>query len=350
MRILVIRRDNIGDLVCTTPLFAALRARYPQAHIAALVNSYNAAVLDGNPDIDVVHSYTKLKHRLSRESRLGIVLARLRTLLRLRKERYDYIVLAKSGFDRQGLSHARNLKHRHIVGFTKPGEPAARFITVPVADMAYSDVHEVEVLKHLALALDAPNAEGPLRVYPSRPRMDAWRARLPPLAKRGERRWIAAHISSREPSRLWPVAKWIELLRRLTAEKNTGVVLMWAPGPANDPRHPGDDERAAAILAQVDAAKVLPAPTTELADLIAVLGLCDAFIGADGGAMHLAAACSLPTVALFENLEDKKRHWHPWRVPYEMVFPATRDVPDFAVEEVFGAWQRLSLAQSRIDS
>jgi len=26
-RILVIRRDNIGDLVCTTPLLAALRTR-----------------------------------------------------------------------------------------------------------------------------------------------------------------------------------------------------------------------------------------------------------------------------------------------------------------------------------
>jgi ADP-heptose:LPS heptosyltransferase len=60
MRILVIRRDNIGHLVCTTPLFAALRARHPQAHIAALVNSNNAAVLAGNPDVDEVHSYTKL--------------------------------------------------------------------------------------------------------------------------------------------------------------------------------------------------------------------------------------------------------------------------------------------------
>jgi ADP-heptose:LPS heptosyltransferase len=60
MRILVIRRDNIGGLVCRTPLFAALRARYSQAHIAALVNSYNAAVLDGNPHVDAA---TLSQHR-----------------------------------------------------------------------------------------------------------------------------------------------------------------------------------------------------------------------------------------------------------------------------------------------
>jgi heptosyltransferase-3 len=140
MRILVIRRDNIGDLVCTTPLFAALRARYPKAHIAALVNSYNAAVLEGNPHIDVVHSYTKLKHRLPGESRLGILLARLRMLARLRHEPFDHVVLGKGGFDRQGLSLARQLRRRHVVGFAEPGEPAIRSITIPVPAVPYRDL------------------------------------------------------------------------------------------------------------------------------------------------------------------------------------------------------------------
>jgi ADP-heptose:LPS heptosyltransferase len=341
VRILVIRRDNIGDLVCTTPLFAALRARYPQAHIAALVYSYNGAVLDGNPSIDEVHTYTKLKHRLPGASRLGILRARLRMLMRLRREPFDYIVLAKAGFDRQGLIQARQLKRRNIVGFTKPDEPASRLITIAVPGMDYSYTHEVEIMKRLAGAMDAHDAGGPLRVYPDPGRMQAWRSRLPALAERAGRRWIAAHISAREPSRRWPAERWIELLRRLTADRRTGAVLIWAPGSADDPRHPGDDEKATAIMAKVDGAKVLRAPTLELADLIAVLGLCDAFIGADGGAMHLAAASGLPCVALFENLEDKKRHWHPWRVPHEMVYPSTWDIADIGVEQVIQASQRL---------
>ena len=55
-RILVIRRDNIGDLVCTLPLFRALRRQLPEAHLAALVTSYTAAVLDGNPDLDAIYA------------------------------------------------------------------------------------------------------------------------------------------------------------------------------------------------------------------------------------------------------------------------------------------------------
>ena len=104
MRILVIRRDNIGDLVCTTPLLAALRARHPGAHIAALVNSYNAGVLEGNPDVDAIYSYTKLKHRAGGESWWSVLVHRYRMIAALRRAGFDYVLLGKSTFDRHGLA------------------------------------------------------------------------------------------------------------------------------------------------------------------------------------------------------------------------------------------------------
>ncbi len=341
VRILVIRRDNIGDLVCTTPLFAGLRARYPDAYIAALVNSYNAEVLDNNPHVDAVHSYTKLKHRRPGESRLAILLERVRLLARLRRERFDYVVLAKAGFDRQGLSLARQLRRQHIVGFADPCKRAARLFSIPVPVQAYSELHEVQVLNILAAAMDSHDAEGPLRIYPSQARMDAWRARLPQL-RAEDRVWVAVHVSAREPGRRWAVPNWVELARRLVATGSIGVVLLWAPGPAGDPRHPGDDDKAAEILASVgNSSNMLAAPTSSLADLSAVLALCDAFIGADGGAMHLAAGVGLPMVALFENRDDKKKRWHPWRVPYELIAPSTLDIADITVEQLLLGWQRL---------
>jgi heptosyltransferase III len=82
--------------------------------------------------------------------------------------------------------------------------------------------------------------------------------------------------------------------------------------------------------------------TETLEALAAVLSWCRAFVGADGGAMHVAARLGLPVVALFENLLYKKHHWHPWRVPYEMVCPDTRDIADIPVERVGEAWLRLA--------
>lgn len=336
MRILVIRRDNIGDLVCTTPLFAALRARYPGAYIAALVNSYNAAVLDGNPDLDAVHVYTKLKHRLPGKSRLGILAGRLRMLAQLRRESFDHIVLAKSGFDAHGLSLARQLKRKNVIGFAPPsGNPPAA-LTTPVAAPS-GQRHEVEVMHLLGAALDVRGPPGPLRVSPSRERVDAWRKRIPALQS-ADRACVALHISAREASRVWETDRWIELARKMAASQKVDLLLLWSPGQADDPRHPGDDAKAAAIQRAVS---IVAARTDNLADLIAVLSLCRAFVGADGGAMHIAAGLGLPMVALFENLESKKRRWYPWRVPYELVAPQTRDIADITISQVTEAWQRL---------
>ena len=74
-RILIIRRDNIGDLACTTPLLEGLRAQLPGAWLGALVTTYNAEVLAGNRALDEVFVYEKLKHRT------GGILSHLRSRL-----------------------------------------------------------------------------------------------------------------------------------------------------------------------------------------------------------------------------------------------------------------------------
>lgn len=54
-KILFIRRDNIGDLICTTPAIHTVRKEYPDAKIGILVNSYNADAIINNPDIDEIY-------------------------------------------------------------------------------------------------------------------------------------------------------------------------------------------------------------------------------------------------------------------------------------------------------
>lgn len=342
LRILVVRRDNIGDLVCATPMLAALRNRHPDAHIAALVNSYNAGVLSGNPAVDAVHAYTKLKHLDPGQTWTGAVLARLKLYAALRKPPFDYVILGKSGFDKYGLAFARRVRPRNIVGFAPAEERGAKAITLPVAPAAYNELHEAEVMMKLVAPLGVTEPPGPLRVYASEQEIARWRSRFPQLARR-ERPWIALHVSAREPGRLWPAEHWVQLAKILTREHGAGLVLLWSPGAPDNPRHPGDDAKAAAIAQALGKETALVDPRTErLEELTAVLALCDGFIGADGGALHIAAGLGLPMVALFENNPYKKKHWYPWQVPFEMVSPRTQQIRDIPVEDVAQAWTRLA--------
>ena len=52
--IFVLRNNDIGDLLAVTPLFEALKRRYPRAKIIAGVGSWNLDVLKSNPFVDEV--------------------------------------------------------------------------------------------------------------------------------------------------------------------------------------------------------------------------------------------------------------------------------------------------------
>src|SRR5258706_2408544 len=109
--ILIVRRDNVGDLVCTTPLIDGLRALHPRAWIGALVNTYNEGVLAGNPALDAVFAYEKLKHR--RTGLLRNVFDTVKTLARLRIARLDYALVPLG--TPQALKLAASLKPERVI-------------------------------------------------------------------------------------------------------------------------------------------------------------------------------------------------------------------------------------------
>jgi heptosyltransferase III len=342
-RVLVVRRDNIGDLVCTTPLIDALRGALPAAHIAALVNSYNAEVLARNPALDAVHAYTKLKHRAPGSSALAPLLARVGLIRRLRRERFDLAILARSGFDRHGLNFVRLLGIPRVIGFA-PADGTPRGITDPLPVPDNARLHEVEAVWKLLGPLGIKAVPGPLRVFPDPSQVASWRERV----SSGGTAIVAVHVSAREATRQLSAEKWIAFLQELRAAlPATKVALFWSPGAEDDPRHPGDDTKARRILDACTSLGVIPCPTATLDDLMAGLASCSAFVGADGGAMHVAVACGLPTVGLFENAPFKLAHWYPWQVKHEIVASPTFAIRDTTPAAITAACLDL-LAQAKV--
>ena len=95
MKILVIKFRNIGDVLLTTPLFDALADLHPNATIDAAVNEGTEAMLQGHPAIRKLHVYRRntLRH-LPPHLR---VLAELRFVISIRRERYDMVINTTKG-------------------------------------------------------------------------------------------------------------------------------------------------------------------------------------------------------------------------------------------------------------
>jgi heptosyltransferase-3 len=331
LKILLIRRDNIGDLVCTTPLIGALRRHHPRAHVAALVNTYNRQVLEGHPDLDAVYAYVKAKHRLAGQSRASVYWDKLMLVRELRAQRFDYVLLASPHPGASALRMARWIAPAHIAGYAEP----TGLVDLALPHDASDSMHEVEDVFRLAQLFGIEGAPGKLSMAVD---ADA-RARASAAlgARDPERKLIAVHISARKPSQRWPAERYAKLMQALGGEAD--FLLLWSPGAADHPQHPGDDAKAQAIM---DAAGKLPLiayPTHELKDLAAALSLADYVICSDGGAMHIAAALAKPILCFFGDSDATR--WHPWGVPYRLLQPDSRDAADISPAAALEAFREL---------
>lgn len=327
--ILIVRRDNIGDLLCTTPMIAELRRLYPEARIDILVNSYNAPVLEGNPHLDHVFAYTKAKHGGSHRSRWVLYWEKLKLFLNLRQYRYNMLFLPGG----QGEKQRRSLSFWLGIRDVRLEQPAKQL----------SGLHEVERCWSI-LGEDASNRKpGPMFLQPQEVvKNQLLETRLLPLGFKTDRPTMAIHISARKVAQRWPAHLFIALIRQLAVkDPSMQFMLFWSPGAQNNPLHPGDDEKAKEIMAAVDDLPVFPCETGELKALIAGLSCCEFLVCSDGGGMHIGAALGLKIVCLFGNSDTTR--WHPWGGPFQLIHAPDEDVTNVSVEEVLTALSRLPI-------
>lgn len=332
-RILIIQRENIGDLVCATPLMRTLRSQHPHAYIAAYVNSYNAPVLQGNDDLNEVFFYSKAKHLSAGQSAVDALFKRISTIFKLATKRFDTVILAEPEYSRGLVRFAAMLtfgvSNKQIIGFASgQGDATSLHQHLPQNNALCTAefVHGLQAL--VGAKVDAP----PCRVVAAQPQN-----------KLAGTTQVALHISARKPSQRWSADNFVALAKQLNSTTNIEFLLFWSPGAADNPHHPGDDEKAAQILAALENTtppiQIKPVPTAALRDLIDALNAADILICADGGAMHIAAGLGKPIVCLFGKSDAQR--WRPWGVRYALLQKPSLDVADISVVEVAAAFATL---------
>jgi len=152
---------------------------------------------------------------------------------------------------------------------------------------------------------------------------------------------VAVHISARQQIRRWPAERYAALINELV--RSGPVMLLWSPGAADDPRHPGDDTLAGDFPEMGNLFKV---ETPDVSTLVAALSLADRVVCPDGGAMHIAAALGKPIVALWA--DSPVERWRPWQVPHRVVRPPSKDLADLPLAAVLDAYAELVSGAGRV--
>jgi heptosyltransferase-3 len=331
-KILFIRRDNIGDLICTTPAIHAARMKYPKSKIGILVNTYNADVIKNNPDIDEIYIYEKAKHSPDK-SKMSVWLSNLKVLRKIRKENYDVAIGCGSYSPRlERYTFITGAKKR--IGYIKNSMKKSKFYTTPMYEQEKL-LHEVEKTYYLLtpLGISSDNSLPPLKIYPSIDELNKFKNFIETKNFIKEKYLVAFHISSRRPENRWPAEKFIELGNLIAKNiQNAQILLLWSPGSEKNPYHPGDDEKAEIIKNNLRAT-TFAYKTENLKELIAALSICNLLVCCDGGAMHIGTALDKPIIALWGSSDADR--WKPWSNKHIVLQGKDKKASNVNVEEVF---------------
>jgi len=316
-RILVIRIDFLGDMVCTTPFLHALKQRWPQAELHVLANKVNRAVLERNPDVAAVHTYVYSKQceRNDRPGKVNALLDRLRLVLRLRRLAFDLVIVPNGGVHKNSIQFARQLRAKAY----RWHDAATEFDDRKAEHAAHRPMRH-EALSGFALMPElAPVAPDALRVrvYPDAALQGKWEAELAP--KRRPR--VGLFVCNKAEQRRWSPQKWHRLAEAM-AERADVLIF-------RDPCDPHAFESFAP-----GSARVLSPPT--VGDLIAAMSMLDLVVSADSAPVHLASALGVPVVAMFEDRPEKYLRWYPLGVPH-VLLRAGPKVDDISAAQVVAA-------------
>jgi heptosyltransferase-2 len=156
-------------------------------------------------------------------------------------------------------------------------------LTDPVEPTALRALHRIDAYK-LLLGQDSSGGPRAQRLTPAPAAVERWRGRLPA----GGGPVVGFVPGSNAPARRWPVERFVEVAAWL-GTRGARVVVMGSAKEAD----------LTARVASGLAGTLDAGGRTDVADLAALLSLCDLVVTNDTGAMHLAGAVGTPTVSLW---------------------------------------------------
>src|SRR6266446_2849643 len=310
--ILLVRLDNLGDVLLTTPAFHAVKTSLPSARLTLLTSPMGAQVGLLDPDIDEVIIYQapwmdpwhKLPQDSQREQQM---------IATIRERRFDGAIIftsfRQSPLPAAYLCYLADIPLRVAASIDGPGSLLTTRHKHPERMM-----HEVERGLDLvsAIGLQTGDLDLVLQV-PEEARLQlAQRLSAEGIGSRHP--LIVVHPGCSMPARTYPWEMYAQVVDLLVQQLGAVVALTGAK----------DEEALVERVLhelQPETRKVTFAFAGKLPfpEFCALIETADVTITNNTGPMHISAALKTPVVALFA-LTNPPEQWGPWHVAHRQLY------------------------------
>jgi heptosyltransferase-2 len=283
-RILVRATNWVGDAVMSLPALRALRQRFHGAHIAILAKPWVADLYRREPFCDELIPYTAQG-----------AAAKFRAARALRAQAFDCAILLQNAFEAAALAYLAAIPER--IGYARDGRSLLLTRAVPVPSPGEIPRHErfyyLELLRRCGILDRLPDSAA-IRLESSAEARAAGVERFRALGFAGPLVGVSPGAAYGSAKR-WLPERFAQAADRVAAELGASVAIFGSQ----------DERELCAAVASAIAAPVKNfAGATTLAEFIDLAAACRVYLTNDSGAMHIASALGIPTVAIFGATDD----------------------------------------------
>ena len=276
-KILVRATNWVGDAVMSLPALRALREKFPDAEIVILAKPWVADLYGREPFCDRLIPYSAddlaSKWRIARE---------------LRGERFDCAILLQNAFEAAAIAFLAGIPER--IGYARDGRSALLTRAVPVPRRGEIPRHErfyyLELLRRAGIVEKIPEND--------RIRLDGAAAARMAGAERFRQFGLGEAVIGVSPgaaygsAKRWLPERFADTANRVARELDARVAIFGSK----------DERELCASVAAATGGRNF-AGETSLGEFIEMAAACRVYLTNDSGAMHIASALGVPTVAVF---------------------------------------------------
>jgi len=330
-KVLVIRLDQIGDVVMTAPSLRELRRNLPNAWITLVVNPSILNLVENCPYVDEVLASDwegdRDAHRFRRHWRAWKM-----GLKQLWHRKFDLAIVPRRDADQ---SHGAFLSYfsgaRYRVGYSDiyfetklPYYRNNNCLLTHVVD-ANNIKHEVESSLDLIRYMGGVVKSDKLEIWLSPHDEQFAEQVLSSHEIQPQDLLVGIAPGAAHPKRMWPLERFVALGNWLHNKYNAAIVLVGGPG---------EELLGQQIAQNINERIVNIIGKATLRQTAAVLKSCNIFIGNDSGPMHLAAAAGGPVVEISAHPLNGSPYdasspvrFGPWGVPHIILQPEKATPP-----------------------
>ena len=326
-RVLVVRLDEIGDVIMTTPFLHELRQNLPKTWITLLVKPEIYNLVELCPSVNEVLVYNWRAHRY-----LVSFIRQWRALRLARKSlwqrHFDLCILPRwdvDGYHATFLAYFSGARWRvgysEIVSDCKQRHSNGLDCLLTHVLHGNTVKHEVEHNLDVIRFLGGTVREECLELWLS-PEDEAFAKQVLSLhGVKDDSVLVSFGPGAGAPKRMWPLSNFVELGAWLKQEVNAHLVVVGGEGeePLGQELQRQLGDRVINLVGQ-----------TTLRQTGALLKRCYLYVGNDAGPMHLAAAAGIPVIEISCHPlggsplhANSPRRFGPWRVPHRVLQPET---------------------------